>query len=231
MHLSTSSKDKSWILRTVPVILRHKDRHCHVVAMLDDASTTSYLTASIAAELGCEGQPQQANMAVLNGETVSLDSTLVTFNVESLNGQTVHEATALTTPRVTRDVEVINWNDKARQWEHLKGLTFPSLPAKPRIELLIGLDMADLHYSLHDIRGNPGEPITRLTPLGWTSIGPSPTIDNPELTVHHSLSLHCHNIHAADGIIDTLRKFWEIERVPSDKQPMCAEEQQVLQGR
>ena len=38
--------------------------------------------------------------------------------------------------------------------------------------MLIGLDLSDLHCSLRKIKGCPGEPIARLTPLGWTSIGP-----------------------------------------------------------
>ena len=37
--------------------------------------------------------------------------------------------------------------------------------------MLIGVDYPDFHFSLKDIRGKPGEPIARLTPLEWTCIG------------------------------------------------------------
>ena len=38
--------------------------------------------------------------------------------------------------------------------------------------MLIGLDLSDLHCSLKEIKGCLGEPMARLTLLGWTSIGP-----------------------------------------------------------
>ena len=41
----------------------------------------------------------------------------------------------------------------------------------PIVDLLIGADQADLLYSLEDVRGKPGEPIARPTPLRWTCIG------------------------------------------------------------
>ena len=31
------------------------------------------------------------------------------------------------------------------------------------MDLLIGVDYAELHFSFKDIRGNPGEPVARLT--------------------------------------------------------------------
>ena len=44
---------------------------------------------------------------------------------------------------------------------------------RPILDILIGLDHVDLHYSYRDIRGKPGEPIARLTPLGCTCISGS----------------------------------------------------------
>lgn len=46
-------------------------------------------------------------------------------------------------------------------------------PAKDgSVDLLIGVDCADLHNSFVDIFGNVGEPVARLGPLGLTCIGP-----------------------------------------------------------
>ena len=44
-------------------------------------------------------------------------------------------------------MNVIDWNMCAREWPHLKGLNFPQLGPRPIVDLLIGLDCADLHYS------------------------------------------------------------------------------------
>ena len=91
--------------------------------------------------------------------------------LQSLNGQTDTTLTAFTTNRVTGNVQPINWKQHARKWEHLTGIQFPNLGQRPTVDVLIGLDYSDLHYSYRDIRGNPGEPIARLTPLSWTCIG------------------------------------------------------------
>jgi hypothetical protein len=55
--------------------------------------------------------------------------------------------------------------------EHLAGIQFPNLGQPPVVGVLIGLDYSDLRYSYRDVRGKPGVPIARLTPLGWTCIG------------------------------------------------------------
>ena len=59
-----------------------------------------------------------------------------------------------------------------QEWSHLRCLDFPKLGPRPTVDVLIGLDCADLHYSFQDIRGASGQPVARLTPLGWTCIGP-----------------------------------------------------------
>ena len=73
---------------------------------------------------------------------------------------------------VTGSYQVENWRERKVRWPHLVQCDFP-LPAKDGVvDLLIGVDYADLHYSFVDIRGNVGEPVARLGPLGWTCIGP-----------------------------------------------------------
>ena len=39
------------------------------------------------------------------------------------------------------------------------------------VDLLIGQDQIDLHFSKCDIKGDPGEPVATLGPLGWSCIG------------------------------------------------------------
>ena len=42
---------------------------------------------------------------------------------------------------------------------------------RPIVDMLLGLDCADLIYAIQEVRGKPEESIARLTPLGWTCIG------------------------------------------------------------
>ena len=39
------------------------------------------------------------------------------------------------------------------------------------VDLLVGIDNAELHYSHFDFRGKTGGPIARLGPLRWSCIG------------------------------------------------------------
>lgn len=50
------------------------------------------------------------------------------------------------------------------------GIDFLLRSRRPFIDMLIALDLFDSHCSL--MEGNLGEPIVKLTPLGWTSIDP-----------------------------------------------------------
>ena len=71
--------------------------------------------------------------------------------------------------------------------------------------MLIGADHYDLLYSLRDVTGKPGEPVARLTPLGWTCLG-SPEMDpggiqtNFTFLVNDSNNLDC-----------LIRRYWDIE--------------------
>ena len=47
---------------------------------------------------------------------------------------------------------------------------FPQVGPRHIVDLLIGVDQADLLYSVEDVKGGAGELIARLTRLGWTCI-------------------------------------------------------------
>ena len=49
-------------------------------------------------------------------------------------------------------------------------MAFLKLGSRPIVDLLIDLDSSDLHYSFKDIKDKPGQPLARLTPLGWTCV-------------------------------------------------------------
>ena len=55
-------------LRTVPVYLTNENRKLKVNALLDDASTKTYINADVATELGLQGHPQRVTVSVLNGK-------------------------------------------------------------------------------------------------------------------------------------------------------------------
>ena len=158
-------------LRTVPVFLKNSYRRIKVNALLDDASTKTYLNADVAAELGLQGHPQSVTANVLNGQVETFETMPVEVQLESLDGNVKVTISTFTAERVTGNLRVIDWGKYAVNYTHLKGIQFPNPGIRPIADLLIGGDYAELHYSFKDVRGQPGEPVARLTPLGWTCTG------------------------------------------------------------
>ncbi len=96
----------------------------------------------------------------------------VKLAIESVDSQFAKEINVKTCPKkVTGNYAVEDWSQSKHNWEHLKNCEFAKPAKDGLIDLLIGVDNADLHYCRADIQGETGGPIARLGPLGWTCIG------------------------------------------------------------
>ena len=163
-------KDNVHSFRTVPVILRNGNRSTKINALLDDASSKSYLNSDVAYRLGLSGHPETVNVSVVNGGTEKIDSMSVDVRLQSVDGAIDHFIMVNTADSVTGDVQVVDWSNEAGKWPHLKDIPFPKLADSGHIDMLIGLDHPDLHFSMCDIRGKRENPSARNTPLGWTCV-------------------------------------------------------------
>ena len=169
--MSQNAQPRFVALRTAPLILKNGNRRIKVNELLDEASTKTYLIADVAAELGLQGHPQSVTVNVLNGQTETYETTLVEVELENLDGDVKPTITAFTAERVTGNMKVIDWGKYAAKCTHLRGIQFPKPGIRPVVDLLIGVYYAELHYLFKDVRGHPGKPVARLTPLGWTYTG------------------------------------------------------------
>ena len=113
-------------LRTVPVFLKNGNRRIKANALLDEASTKTYLNADVAAEPGLQGHLQSVTANVLNGQTETFETTPVEVELESLDGNVKTTINAFTTERVTGNMKVIDWGKYAAKCTHLKGIQFPN---------------------------------------------------------------------------------------------------------
>ena len=167
MHATKQPKvANELVLQTVPVILKNGNKRFVVNALLDDGSTKTYVNSDTAAELNLKGTLERMNIGILNGRSELLETMPVEFSLESINGKVDMKIHAFTADRVTGNMKAINWRSFANKWDHLKVVAFPIIGARPIIDILIGIDYADLHCSVQERKGKPGEPIARLTPLG-----------------------------------------------------------------
>ena len=53
------------------------------------------------------------------------------------------------------------WGVHGKNWYYLKYVKFLRLAPRPVIDILIGVDYIELHRSLEECPGKPGEPIAR----------------------------------------------------------------------
>ncbi|KAK3102963.1 hypothetical protein FSP39_015321 [Pinctada imbricata] len=140
----------------------------------------------------------------------------VEFDLESTDGKTRSRISAFTTNRVTGNMCAINWNKHKEQWSHLSDIKFPIQGKCPNVDMLLGIDFADLHYSIRDIRRKSNEPIARLTPLGWTCIGSPNIMMGTGNSTHYIRTYFTNKTDAHSEIDDLVRKFWEIEEIKGD---------------
>ena len=201
---STSENGPLIALRTIPVMLKSKSgREIKINALLDDGSTTSYLNEDVASEIGLSGEKCLVNVNVINGKTETFETSCVDFIIKSENRSFSADMSAQTTKNVTGRLKPVDWRRISQEWTHLQGIRFPTLGKRSKVDLLIGLDYVELHRSLGDVEGQAGEPVARLTPLGWTCVGP---VNKERSTL---FSFHSQRT----NIDQTLQKFWEVENV------------------
>ena len=208
--MTAHSEDDNRIgLRAVPVILKNGTRSVQVNALLDDGSTQTYLNTAVATELGLRSEPTTLTISTLNGQVKTFSATAVEVDIASVDGDLHSTLSARTIDRVTGDLQVVNWKKHGHSWRHLKNIDFPRIGRRSHIDLLIGLDHAELHRSLGEVQGQVGEPIARLTPLGWTCVGPTTKAQPARSFTGYA---HTFFVQSPDRQLDKLvRQFWAFD--------------------
>ncbi|XP_065185806.1 uncharacterized protein LOC135816538 [Sycon ciliatum] len=200
-------------LRIVPVMLRNGPQAVTVNALLDDASTTSYINTAVAGQLGISGTLRRSTVSTLNGKVETFMTAPVSFTIASMDNSYQQSVTAFTTTNVTGDLQPVDWSQEAEKYGHLRDIPFPALRKPNVIELLIGSDNAELMMSRRDISGAPGQPIARQTPLGWTCVGKVHAADtDSHQEAFHGQSFLCYGGPSVTSLEATLQRFWEVER-------------------
>ena len=213
-------------LRTVPVILKNGQRSLRVNALLDDASTKTYVNADVTTKLGLQGRTKTVKVSVLNGQVETFETKPIDVTLQSLNGNVSMTINAYTVNKVTGNMPVVDWNRYKEQWPHLRNIDFPSSSEKPIVDMLIGLDYADILYAIEERRGKPGDPIARLTPLGWTCVGSPSSYDETVLQTNFAYTNFLREQPATEHVNSYLKKSVTRKRSRSWKRPQSKKRSQ-----
>ena len=198
--------------------LKNRNRAIRVNALLGETSTKTYINADVTNELGLSGISWKVTVNVLNGQTKTFETMPVDVELESLDGSVSKTVSAFTTEKVTGNLEAIDWRKHANKWPHLRGIQFLKPGLHPLVDILIGVDHVDLHYLFKDVKGRPGEPVARLTSLGWTCVGPVNTQRSGDLQTNFTHTYFVREQQENSDEVSGLlrlgdRKLWDINRV------------------
>lgn len=222
-EITTHSSSSEYVaLRTVPVILRNGNRSVKINALLDDGSTKTYLNENVAAELGLQGEMKTMTVKVLNDTVETFSTMSVKVGLESLDRKVKREIEIQTVKNVTGSLKVIDWKNEGKRYKHLAEIEFPTVARKPKIDMLIGIDNADLHTSNREICGKIGEPVARLTPFGWTCVG---IVSNS----CNETSYPTFFVSEISEVNNMMKRFWEIENVDDGVRSLSPEDRLVIE--
>ena len=167
------SKTNTFTLRVIPIIVKNGKKEMKINALLDDGSQQTFLNKVVASNLGVTEQNQMdIDFSLLGGRVDTMKNAgSVTVSVSSMERRKCFTISALTTSNVAGDLRGRAWEHVAEKYQHLHGVSL-SEHCDKRVDMIIGLDNPSLHVSMEERVGNSGEPLARLTPLGWSIIGP-----------------------------------------------------------
>ena len=214
---------RRWMsLRTIPIVLSNGAKRITVNALLDDASTVSYVSEVVLLELGLKGTQKRTPVMVIGGKTDRITTKHVEMNLGDLGNTLSRVFKALALKTVVGDMRVIDWSDQGRRWSHLRKVDFPVLTETQNVDVLIGADYLDLQISLEEVRGKVGEPIARLTPLGWTCVG-----GPMGRSYKHQTNFIRTFLTRSEELDVSLRRMWEIEELDTEKTMMCKTDEEI----
>ena len=208
-------------IRTVPVQLSNGKRSLTVNALLDDASTRSYIASNVTAELGLIGSSMSLTISKLNGQQETIHTVPVSCTLRSVDRPTSTTLHACTIEQPTGNMEVVDWHHLGKQYAHLANVEFPPLPSKRHIDVLIGADYPELHMAYEERSGNSHEPVARRTALGWTCIG--------QVQPAHPAASCCFTMFIDGDLQSSLKRLWEIEEVNSSTTKFMSRDDKVAE--
>ena len=221
-NVSGTVQHKQVLLMTCKVqILGPDGSTTQARALLDSASSTSFITERLAQRLGLKRSRVDINISGIGGSLSPLSPRgVVNFRIASLkSGGRRFPVQAIVLHRVTSDLRSspTPFNDN---WKHLSGLELadPDFGTPGAIDLLLGTEIFG-QVVLHGRRFGPrGSPTALKTHFGWVLGG---AVNSKQ---RQDSQTCCLTTASTD---DLLRRFWEVED-PALQQPLLSTEEKMV---
>ena len=171
--------------------------------LFDDGSDTTLVSEAFVRKLGLRGKKTTLNISGVGGKEKKRTSSQVTLRVKTPEGNADHvNLTAWSLPKICQPVETVPWPEIKTKWKHLENVNLKAVGGE--IDILLGVDHADLLVPLDVKMGEPREPVAKRTTFGWMAAGP---IGNPRRDIHSH-----HVARAESEPLDVaFKQFWDSE--------------------
>ncbi|XP_055605866.1 uncharacterized protein LOC129754035 [Uranotaenia lowii] len=196
------------LFRYLPIVVQANGKSIEVIAFLDDGSSSTMLEASVATELGIEGQTDPLWLSwtgnVTREEKKSqrisvIASGLSLKKMYRLNN--VRTVEKLLLPSQSMDYEYLK-----NIYPHLRGLPVKGY-AKVTPSMIIGIEHATLLTSLKIREGGANDPIATKTRLGWCVFGKQ-LIGSQAI---ETVSVHCEAESCDRELHELIRRLLKVE--------------------
>lgn len=220
-----SSKIALLATAIIPVVSKNGST-MYLKALIDQGSQTNFVTTSACQKLGLHLSSVHIPIYGIGGTVVDVVKSATKIKIGSLQNKEfsyIMDALVMKTISNVKPPLTI----KYQQWEHLKGLSLadPKFIECGCIDLLLGAEIY-VEILLNGIQKGPcGTPMAQQTKLGWILSGPISNQINP---MYSNLS----TVTAMTTKVDidaSLRRFWELEEMISNKEMLYTEEEKLCE--
>ncbi|CAG7784684.1 unnamed protein product [Allacma fusca] len=216
---SQVNSSSNTILATAQIQVRNKlDEMWNCRALIDSGSTNTFINASMVHTLGLhkEKLPQALEVKGLSDVDIATVTHQVQLEIScSYSPDTLISTPALVVERCSgphplQHVDPTNWS-------HLKGLELADKEFHTRksVDILVGADIYPRIIRAGIIKGKADQPMAQDSAFGWIVLGPTPGFTKNPACLSTSCCLEFE-----------IKKFWEIEEVPSASQSLTKEERE-----
>ena len=207
MTSSTQSGDVGLTsFMTTPVEVVSHSRTARANVLLDSGSSCSYVSERLVKRLNLRGTKRKVTVGVIGGKVLEEDLQVVNLGIRHAGSDETTNLDVYVLPKVTSDIQVVNWNEIKQRWSHLADIEFLTA-SHGTLDLLVGLNAPALHCANEERHGGDSAPIARKTPIGWVCFGP---VVQQEMSTHASFHATAISTSNLDSIV---KQFWELDAV------------------
>lgn len=213
-NVSMSSEGTYTFFRVLPVVLHYKEQSVMVFAFIDEGSELTFLDASVASQLGVNGENEPLTLKWTGNVTRrEAKSQKVHLEISGKKGKTKHQLVgAHTVSSLSLPSQSMRYQELAKKFPHLRGLPIED-HARIQPQLLIGLDNLQLGVPLKIRQGRQGEPIAAKCRLGWGIYGSKPDAGSSQAVIN----FHMTEVDNPDMLLnEQLKNFFTVESMGTE---------------